>query len=179
MPLKRQQKVDLALDYKKIVDAASGFILFDYRGLTVAQISDLRRKVRETGAQVQVVKNRLLKRAVEDKAYASKISSNLKGTTAVIFANATDPIAPAKALVDFAKTNDKVKIKAGVVGKDYMDAKGVEVLSKIPSQKELMSKVLGSIKAPASKMLGCLKGGSNKIHGLITALAEKKEKEAA
>ena len=179
MPLKRQEKVELALDYKKVVDSAAGFILFDYRGLTVAQFSDLRRKIRETGAQVQVVKNRLLKRAVGEKAYASKIGRDLKGTTAVIFSNESDPIAPAKVLVDYAKTNEKVKIKSGVVGKDYMDAKGVDVLSKIPGKKELYSKVLGSIKAPASKLLGCLKGGPNKIHGLITALAEKKEKEAA
>ncbi|MDX9753808.1 MAG: 50S ribosomal protein L10 [bacterium] len=179
MPLTRQQKVELAVDYQGILEKSSGFIVFDYRGLTVAQISALRGKVRETGAQMHVIKNRMLKRAVESKPYAQKIGPFLTGPSAVIFSGKDDPITPAKALVEFAKTNDKVNIKAGVVGEDFMDAKGVDRLSKIPGKNELYSMILGGINAPARNLLGCFNGLGRKLHGLMTAYAEKLEKEAA
>jgi large subunit ribosomal protein L10 len=179
MPLSRQGKVELGDQYKGMVENTAGLLVFTYHGLSVAKISALRTKVREAGGQMQVVKNRMLKRAVEGKDYSDQLKEYLVGPNAVIFANEEDPISPAKALVDFAKTNEAIEIKAGVVGSDFIDAKGVVELSKVPSKEELYAKILGGIKAPASGILGGVKGLHQKLHGLFTAYTEKLEKEAA
>jgi len=177
MPLTRGQKHNLVDEYRKLVEESSGFYVFDYRGLNVDAINELRNKVRENGSKMFVIKNRMLKRAISDKNY-NGMDEQLIGPSAVIFAG-EDPVAPAKTLVNFAKDHEAIKIKAGAIGESYMDASQVEALSKIPSQMELYSKILGGIKAPPSNLLGCIKGMHNKIHGLMVSYAKKLEEEAA
>ncbi|MBD3267870.1 50S ribosomal protein L10 [bacterium] len=179
MPLTRQQKVELADEYKSILDKTAGFIVFDYRGLTVEEVNDLRGKLRDAGANMQVVKNRMLKRAVEDRPYADQLNDLLIGTNAAIFANEEDPITPAKAIVNFAKDNEKIHIKAGVIGTDFMDDKGVGELAKVPSQEELYAKILGGIKSPAQNVLGGIKGLHQKLFGLMNAYKDKLENKDA
>ncbi len=176
MPLTPSQKKELTQDYLSKIDQAPGFLVFNYQGLTVKEISELRGKIREAEAAMFVVKNRMLKRAIEGKPY-SELNDILVGANAVIFAG-DDPVSPAKALVDFAKDHDKVEILAGVVDDAYMDAKQVEALSKIPSKDQLYANILGGVKAPASNILGCVKGLGNKLHGLMTAYVEKLEEAA-
>ncbi len=177
MPLTKKQKEDLVDEYKKLVDESSGFYVFDYRGLSVEAISQLRNKVRETNSQMFVVKNRMLKRAISHKDY-NGMNENLVGPSAVIFAG-EDPVAPAKALVEFAKKHEVIKIKAGVVGDSYMEAAQVDQFSKMPSQEELYAQILGGIQAPSRNILGCIKGLHNKLHGLMVSYHQKLEDEAA
>ncbi len=176
MPLTPSEKKELTQEYAAMIEQASGFLVFDYQGLTVGEISDLRTKIRETDSKMLVVKNRMFKRAVEDKPY-SELAKLLLGPNAVVFAG-EDPVMPAKALVEFAKEHDKVEIRAGVVDNIYMDAKEVVTLSKIPSKDQLYANILGGIKAPASNILGCVKGLHNKLHGLMKAYAEKLDEAA-
>lgn len=176
MVLKRKDKVDLSNEYGAMLDKVSGLMVFDYRGLKVSEVTELRAKVGETGASMRVVKNRMLKRAIEGRPYDG-INEVLLGPSAVIFAG-DDPVAPAKALVDFAKNHEAIQIKGGMVSNTYLDAKQAEELAKIPSMPVLQAKILGGIKAPASNLLGNFKGMHQKLHGLMKAYAEKLESAA-
>ncbi|MBI1388739.1 MAG: 50S ribosomal protein L10 [bacterium] len=177
MPMKKAEKIQLSENYGEMVEQASSILLFDYRGLTVEQVSDLRGKLRQAGGNMRVVRNRMLKRAIETKAYSEPMSEFLKGPTAVVFSG-EDPVGPAKALVEFAKSHEIVKIKCGSVYDAYLAANQVEVLANTPPLEQLHSKILGGIKAPATNLLGLIKGAHNKIHGLIKAYADKLEQAA-
>jgi len=178
MPLKRNDKIQLVDDYARYINNSSGFYVFQYLGLSVGKVTDLRNQIRKADGKMFVVKNRMLKRAIEGKDYRDEIHDLLVGPNAVLFAG-EDPVASAKALVEFAKDNDVIEIKTGVVGDSVMDAKKIESLSKIPSQEVLYAKILGGIKSPPSAVLGCIKGMPNKLHGLMVAYAKKLEDEAA
>jgi len=171
MVMKRSEKISLSEEYASILEDSSGMVVFEYRGLTVKDITELRLKVRETGGKMRVVRNRMLKRAIEDKPYKG-MQQILAGPNAVIFAG-NDPVAPAKALVEFAKTREKVVIKGGMVSNVFVDAKGIDLLSKTPPLEQLYAKILGGIKSPASNILGGVKGLHQKLHGLIKAYADK------
>jgi len=176
MPLRREDKQTMVEEFKTLLDGSSGFLVFDYRGLTVGQISALRRKVRDSKSTLRIIRNRMLKRAVADKPYTD-VNPILAGPSAVIFSG-PDPVAPAKVLVDFAKDHELVKIKGGVVNDRFLDAGQVEQLSKVPPLEHLQAQILGGIKAPASNVLGGIKGLSNKLHGLMKAYVDKLEQAA-
>lgn len=177
MPLRKADKLQLTDEYQKLVSASPALLVFDYRGLSVKKFSDLRNKVRDAGGTIRVVKNRMLKRAIEDRSFSDQMSTHLVGPSAIIFME-NDPVKPTKALVDFAKDNEQVLIKCGMVSDTFIDASGVEILSKTPSLEELHSKILGGIKAPATNLLGLFKGAHQKLHGLITAYADKLDEAA-
>ncbi len=177
MTVTRSDKENLAQIYAGHLEGAAGFTLFNYHGLSVEEISELRNKVREAGGTVRVVRNRIMKRVVSEKPYAEDISNLLLGPNCVIYAG-DDPVTPAKALVDFAKDHEQIEIRGGVVADDFLDASQIEILSKTPSLDQLHSKILGGVKAPASAILGGVKGLHNKLHGLITAYCDKLEEAA-
>lgn len=176
MVLSKSQKVDLGNEYSDVLNNASGLMVFDYSGLSVSAFEDLRNKVREKGAKMRVVKNRVLKHAINERAY-NQMDEHLEGPTCVIFAG-EDPIAPAKTLVDFTKDHEFINIKCGMVNDDYLDGTQAVALAKIPSQEELYAKILGGIKSPATNLLGMFKGMHNKLHGFMKAYVEKLENEA-
>ena len=134
-------------------------------GLTVAEISDLRGKMRKAGAGFKVVKNRLTRLALTGTEY-EKIADLFTGPTAIAFSK--DPVAAAKIAVEFAKTNDKLVLKAGSYAGKVLDKAGVQALASIPSREELLSKLLYVMQAPVS---GFVRG--------LAALAEQKQAEAA
>ncbi len=177
MVLTKSQKVDLGNDYSNVLNNTSGLVVFDYSGLSVSDFENLRSKVREKGANMRVVKNRVFRHAIQERPY-NKMSESLEGPTCVIFAG-DDPVAPAKTLVEFQKEHDFLNIKCGMVNEDYLDSEQAVALSKIPSEQELRAKILGGIKAPASNLLGMFKGMHQKLHGLMTAYADKLEQEGA
>ena len=177
MTVTRSDKENLAQIYAGNLEGTAGFTLFNYHGLSVEAISELRNKVRETGGTIRVVRNRMMKRVIAEKPYAEDIKNLLLGPNCVIFAG-DDPVTPAKALVDFAKTHEQLEIRGGVVGDDFLDASQIETLSKTPTLDQLHSMILGGVKAPASAVLGCVKGLHNKLHGLMTAYCDKLEEAA-
>ena len=117
-------------------------------GLTVAQSTDLRLKMRDAGAQFKVAKNRLALIALEDTRY-KPIGDLLKGPTAL--ATSADPVAAAKVAVDFAKTNDKFEIVGGAMGDTVLDVNGIKALAALPSLDELRATIVGLIQAPATQ----------------------------
>lgn len=118
-------------------------------GLTVAQSTELRTKMREAGATYKVTKNSLAKIASRGTAY-EPISDMLTGPVAL--ASSVDPVAAAKVAIDFAKTNDKLEIVGGAMGETLLDANGVKALASMPSLDELRAKIVGLVQAPATKI---------------------------
>jgi large subunit ribosomal protein L10 len=145
----RSQKADLVDQLKHIFTETSVVVVTRNLGLTVAQSTDLRLKMRDAGAQFKVAKNRLALIALEGSRY-QPIGELLKGPTAL--ATSTDPVAAAKIAVDFAKTNDKLEIVGGAMGDIMLDAAGIKALAALPSLDELRGTIIGLIQAPATKI---------------------------
>ena len=163
----------LNLDDKKAVVAevsaqvanAQTIVVAEYSGIEVGDLTVLRAKARDAGVNLRVLKNTLARRAVADTAFAG-LSEHLTGQ--LIYSFSADPVAAAKVLNDFAKTNDKLKLKAGCYAGKLLDKAGVQALASIPSREELLAKLLGVMLAPVSGM-ACT----------LAALAKKRETEGA
>jgi len=170
----------LNLDDKKAVVAevsaelakAQAVIVAEYRGLEVGQITTLRAKARESGVYLRVLKNTLVRRAVSGTPFES-LADQMIGP--LIYGISTDPVAPAKVLYDFAKTNDKLVIKAGAMPNYVMDAAGVNALASLPSREELLAKLLGTMQAPVAKFVQTLNEVPSKFVRTVAALRDSKE----
>jgi large subunit ribosomal protein L10 len=145
----RAEKKEAVAALKQTFNEANVVVVTRNLGLTVAQSTQLRIRMRETGASYKVAKNTLALIAVEGTPYAP-ISDMLTGPTAL--ASSVDPVAAAKAVVEFAKTNDKLEIVGGAMGETLLDVNGVKALAELPSLDELRAKIVGLIQAPASKI---------------------------
>lgn len=162
--------MSLNLDDKKAVVAevsaevaqAQTIVIAEYRGLGVANLTQLRANARKADVYLRVLKNTLARRAVADTPFAS-LADEMTGP--LIYGISSDPVAAAKVLNDFAKTNDKLVIKAGSYAGNVLDKAGVAALASIPSREELLARLLGTMQAPVS--------------GFARALAALAEKQAA
>ena len=141
-------------------------------GLTVAEVTNLRSKMRAAGASFKVTKNRLARRALVGTQF-EKLDGLFKGPTAI--AVSADPVAAAKVAVDFAKTNDKLKILGAGLGDQILDADGVKALATLPSLDELRGKLVGLIQAPATKIAGVLQAPGGQVARVLAAYAKKDE----
>jgi large subunit ribosomal protein L10 len=139
-------------------------------GMTVAQSTDLRQKMRDAGAAYKVTKNRLAKIAIEGTDYVG-IADMLTGPVGL--AASTDPVAAAKVAVEFAKTNDKLEIVGGAMGTQLLDANGVKALASLPSLDELRAKLVGLLQAPASKLATVTQAPAAQLARVFNAYAEK------
>jgi large subunit ribosomal protein L10 len=139
-------------------------------GLSVAQSTALRIKMRDNGATFKVSKNSLVKIAAEGTPYAS-LSSLLNGPCAL--ASSTDPVAAAKVVAEFAKTNDKLEIVGGAMGEILLDADGVKALATLPSLDELRAKIVGLVQAPATKVVQIVQAPAGQIARVLGAYASK------
>ena len=145
----RSQKADLVAELKNVFNETSVVVITRNLGLSVAQSTELRLKMRDAGAQFKVAKNRLALIALEDTQY-KPIGDLLKGPTAL--ATSGDPVAAAKVAVDFAKTTDRFEIVGGAMGDTILDVNGIKALAELPSLDALRATIVGLIQAPASKI---------------------------
>lgn len=152
---KVEMKQPVVEEIKANIDGAQAIVLADYRGLTVEQDTKLRKTLREAGVVYKVYKNTMVKRAIEGTEFES-LGVDLEGPTAVAISK-TDATAPARVLANFAKTEDKLEIKSGVVEGTYYDQKGIQAISSIPSREELLSKLLGSMQSPITNFARVIK----------------------
>ena len=129
---------------------AQSVVLVDYRGLTVAQDTELRKQLREAGVIYKVCKNTMMKRAFEGTEFAG-LEEYLEGPSALVVSK-DDATAPARIICNFAKTAEALEVKAGVVEGNVYDAAGINELSKVPSREELLSKLLGSLQSPITNL---------------------------
>jgi len=145
----RSQKADLVAELKDVFTETSVVVVTRNLGLSVAQSTDLRLKMRDAGAQFKVAKNRLALIALEGTKYGP-IGDMLTGPTAL--ATSSDPVAAAKVAVEFAKTNDRLEIVGGAMGDTVLDVAGIKALAELPSLDQLRGTLVGLIQAPATKI---------------------------
>ena len=161
----------------KIKDAKAA-VLVDYRGLTVEQDTALRKQLREAGVTYKVYKNTMMKRAFEGTDFA-QMDQILDGPSALALAE-DDVTAPARIIVNFAKTAEKLEVKGGVVDGVYYDPAGIATLASVPSRNELLSRFLGSIQSPITNFARVIKQIAEKSpEASETAAPEAPAQEAA
>tara|TARA_B100001179_G_scaffold137740_1_gene99203 strand:- start:271 stop:786 length:516 start_codon:yes stop_codon:yes gene_type:complete len=166
----RSQKTDAVAQLNNVFNEAGVVVVTRNLGLTVAESTDLRAKMREAGATYQVAKNRLAKIALKDTDYAG-IEEYLSGPTALAYS--ADPVAAAKAVVEFAKSNDRIEVVGGSMGSQVLDEAGVKALASMPSLDELRGKLVGLVNAPATKIAQVVNAPANKLARVFGAYAAK------
>ena len=170
-------KQAIVAELKEKLTGAKGAVLVNYRGLTVAQDTKLRRQLREAGVEYRVVKNTMTRIAAQE-AGLEGLDVYWEGTTAMAI-SATDPVAPAKIIIDFVKEHklQALEVKAGLVEGNVIDEKGVKALASLPSREVLIAKMLGSMQSPITGLVNVLQGS---IRNLVYALdAVRQQKESA
>ena len=169
--MNRSEKTDAVAVLNATLNVSAVVVVTRNLGLTVAQSTDLRNKMRDAGASYKVAKNRLTKIALADTQYAG-LSDLLTGPTAL--ATSGDPVAAAKVAVEFAKTNDKLEIVGGAMGGMLLDVDGVKALASLPSLDALRAKLIGLIQAPATKVAQVLVAPAGQLARVFGAYAAKK-----
>lgn len=171
--MKKQEKAKAIDTIKDKFQKSNVVILTDYKGLTMEQLTALRKQLRPLNAEYKVLKNTLISLAVKDRTFEG-IDKLLSGSTAVLFGYG-DQVLPAKALAKFIKDNEKMSIKGGVLDGKLIDSITITALSKLPSREMLIAKALGGMKAPITNLVFDLKGVINKFVYAIQAIEKKKK----
>ncbi len=166
--MERAAKRELVSTLHDVFKDTGVVVVAHYAGLTVAQMTDYRRQIKEAGGSVKVAKNRLAKLALKDTDVAG-IEDLFKGPTCIAYSE--DPIAAPKIAVKFAKENDNLVILGGSMGKDVLDASGVEALAALPSLDELRAQLIGLLNAPATKIARTVKEPGGQLARVIQAKA--------
>lgn len=173
MSLNLEEKKAVVAEVSEQVSKAQAIILAEYRGLEVGDMTQLRAQARKSGVYLRVLKNTLVRRAVDGTPF-SGLSNDMVGP--LVFGISADPVAAAKVLSEFAKSNEKFVIKAGAMPNQVMNANGVKALASMPSREELLAKLLGTMQAPIAKFVRTL----NEVPtGLVRSLAAVRDQKAA
>lgn len=173
MSLNRQEKAAVIEEVSAELVEAKSVVVAEYRGLDVASVTVLRKNARQSGVYLRVLKNTLVRRAVAGTAF-EPLSEQLTGP--LMYAISNDPVAAAKVLSDFAKTNDKLVIKGGSLPNSVLDVEGVTALASLPSREELLAKLLGTMQAPITQFARTLNEVPTKfVRGLAAVRDQKAE----
>lgn len=166
----KTQKAEVVEDLNGVFANAGSVVVAHYTGLTVAELNDLRSRMRVAGASFRVAKNRLAMRALKGTPIEG-ISGLFKGPTGIAVSN--DPVAAAKVSAAYAKDNDKLVILGGSVGTTTLDANGVKALATLPSLDALRGKIVGLLVAPATKIAGVVQAPAGQLARVIGAYSKK------
>ena len=165
----RSQKAESVASLNAVFNEVGVVVIARNLGLTVAQSTALRGKIRDAGASYKVAKNSLARLAIKDTDYAG-IGDMLTGPTAI--ATSVDPVAAAKAVVEFAKTNDKLEIVGGSMGSQLLSTEGVKALASLPSLDQLRGTIIGLVQAPATKIAQLVTAPAGKLARVFGAYAK-------
>ena len=166
----RTEKREFVASLASVLADTSIVVVTQNAGLTVAEVTELRRRMRAAGATFKVAKNRLATLALDGTKFEG-IKPLLKGPTALAWA--PDPVAVAKAAVEFARTNEKFTVLGGAIGGQTLDAAGVKALSELPSLEALRARLLGLLAAPATRIAGVLQAPGGQLARVLAAFARK------
>jgi len=168
----RAAKAELVTTLHDVFKDTGVIVVAHYAGMTVAQMTDYRRRIKDAGGKVKVAKNRLAKLALKDT-NAAGIADLFKGPTCIAYSK--DPIAAARIAVKYAKENDKLVILGGAMGPTLLDPNGVKALAELPSLDELREKLIGLLNAPATKIARTIKEPGAKLARVVQAKAGQGE----
>ena len=171
--MNREQKAACVADLRERFSSAKLALLAEYRGLTAGQLDELRRNVRAAEGEYRVAKNTLMRLAVADTD-AREIGPLLTGPTAIVFA-AGDPVVVAKVVVRFADDHEALSVKGGVLEGEYLTSEAVKTLAELPGREELLSKLLGTLQAPAVQLVRTLQEPATRVARLVDAIRSKQE----
>ncbi|MCE5190833.1 MAG: 50S ribosomal protein L10 [Actinomycetia bacterium] len=170
-------KKAIVAEIKERFAASAGVIVADYRGLSVKEMRTLRTNVRSVGGEVKIYKNTLAELAIRELAMPS-MDALLTGPTAIIFLEG-DPVAPAKAVMDFAKEHKLLEVKGGFIEHAVVNAESVKAIASLPAREVLIAKLLGTLQAPASGFVRVLNGPAAAFARALRAVADQKAASAA
>jgi large subunit ribosomal protein L10 len=176
MALNRQEKAAIIEELNGKLSSAQSVIVAEYRGLSVESLTKLRKEARQSGVYLRVLKNTLAKRSITESAFAP-LGDKMVGP--LIYGISADPVAAAKVLVNFAKTNDKLIVTAGAMPGQLLNADGVKALATMPSREELLSKLLGTMQAPIAQFVRTLNEVPTKFVRGLAAVRDQKESQSA
>lgn len=168
----RTEKAELIASLHQTLADATIVVITRQSGLTVAEVTDLRAKMRQAGAGYRVAKNRLARLALEGTPFAS-LSPMFVGPTAIAYSK--DPVAAAKIAVEFAKSNEKLSIVGGSLGDQQLDVDGVKALASLPSLDELRAKFLAMLNTPATRIAGVVQAPASQLARVFSAYGSKEE----
>ena len=168
----RAQKEKVVEELGQIFESSGVVVVGHYAGLTVAEMQDLRGRMRAAGGSVRVAKNKLAKIALEGKPGAS-LAKYLEGMTVLVYSE--DPVAAAKVSESFAKDNKKFEILGGAMGSTALDRDGVKAVSEMPSREELIASIVGCIGAPAANIAGAIGAPASNIASILSTIEERGE----
>jgi large subunit ribosomal protein L10 len=171
----RTEKREFVAELSSVFASTSMVVVTRNDGMTVADVTNLRRKMREAGANFKVAKNRLALLALDGTRFDG-IAPLMKGPTAISWSQ--DPVAVAKAAVDFAKTNEKFVLVGGSLGVQVLDVSGIKALAELPSLDSLRGKLLGLLAAPATRIAGVLQAPAGQLARVFAAYADSKSEAA-
>ena len=177
MPLNLEDKRAIVVSVNAAASEALSAVVADYRGLSVAEMTNLRLKARETGVYLKVVRNTLAKRAVAGTEYEC-LTDALVGPTVLAFSQ-EDPGAAARLIKDFAKDHDALEVKALAIGGVAYDAKDIDILAKLPTRDEAIAQLMYVMQAPVAKFVRTLNEVPGKFVRTMAAVKDKKQQEAA
>lgn len=166
-------KREVIEEIKAKINGAQSIVLMSYQGLTAAQDTELRAKLREAGVEYKVLKNRLVRIAFNELGY-TEFDKDLEGPTALAFGHA-DAVAPAKILCEYSAKFGKIAVKSGMVDHVAIDASGVKELAELPPKEVLVAKVLGMLQAPITGFVRVLNGTIGGLAIALKAIADKQE----
>ena len=172
MSLNIDEKKAVVAEVSEVINGAQATILAEYRGLSVAAMTDLRNAARESGVYLRVVKNSLAKRAVDGSSFEC-LQEHMAGPLA--YAISEDPVACAKVLKNFAKDNDELIIKVGAMSGKVINEGEITALAKLPGREELLAKLMGTMKAPVQKFVGTLNAVPGTFVRTLAAVRDSKD----
>ena len=175
MGLSLEQKQGVVAEVSAQIANAQSVVIAEYRYLTVANMTDLRKKARTAGVYFRVVKNSLARRAVADTPF-SGLAESMLGPLA--YGISTDPVAAARVLNDYARTNSKLVIKGGAMANQVMSAKDVASLALLPSREQLLAQLMGTMSAPVAKFVQTLNEVPGKFVRTLAAVRAQREEHA-
>ena len=172
-----QSKINLVNEIKEKIEKSQSIVFVDNKGLNVAEVTELRKNLRENGVDYKVYKNTMLKRAF-DATGNEAANDLLVGPTVVAF-GIEDAVQPAKILNDFAEDNDRLEIKGGLLDGRVVSVDEVKALAKLPSREVLIAQLLGGLNAPIQGLATVLSGNIRGLAVALNQIREKKEEETA
>jgi len=173
--LPNPRKIELVEQYKEFIKDAKVIVFTDYRGLTVENMEELRRKLRKENAKYKVVKNNLFKLAIKDENFSGKLNDTLIGPVGIAISE-VDPVMPVKVLHEFSKKNEKLEIKALLLEGEFYGPDKIETIAKLPTRKELLAKLLMVLNSPLTSFVNVCSGVLRKFVVVLNNIKEKKEK---
>ncbi len=171
--MQRNEKNKIIEEIKEKVSRANGMYLADFTRITVEQVNELRREFYKAGIEYRVVKNTLVRKALEAVTGYDKVYPKLTGPTAIAFGY-NDPIVPAKILKKFSEKNQNLKVKACIIEKQFYEGTELNNIASMPSHSEIIASILGSIDAPASGLVGVISAVMRDLVSVLDAIEKKK-----